>query len=187
MYRPRAANCQARFPFKRNRLRCVRCINENRKKRLCWQAANHGCHCFDRAFLLAGACVCCVKFSRNKRKRQRQPIGMLGRSSGNRDWLLANTSAGVSCGFRLRNAHNASDCVWMETGLQARTVEEASPVMEAGSPVSHIDLRWKPRLLQAYTSGFTLRCSSILCFDDFVSFCCDVSAAIDVVVLFLSW
>jgi len=50
---------KARFPFKRNRLRCV---NENRKKRkrLSWQAANHGCHCFDRAFLLAGACVCCV-------------------------------------------------------------------------------------------------------------------------------
>jgi len=70
----------ARFPFKRNRLRCV---NENRKKRkhLRCQAANHGCHCFDRAFLLAGA-------SRNKRKRQ--PIGMLGRSSGNHDWLLAN-------------------------------------------------------------------------------------------------
>ena len=53
---------QARFPFKSKRLRCV---NENRKKRmrLRWQAANHGCHCFDRAFLLAGACVCCVKFS----------------------------------------------------------------------------------------------------------------------------
>jgi len=53
----------ARFPFKRNRLRCmrcVRCVNENRKKR---KTANHGCHCFDRAFLLAGACVCCVKFS----------------------------------------------------------------------------------------------------------------------------
>jgi len=32
----------------------------------------------------------------------RQPIGMLGHSSGNHDWLLAN----------------ASDCVWMETGLQ---------------------------------------------------------------------
>jgi len=48
---------QARFPFKRKRLR--------------WQAANHGCHSFDRAFLLAGACVC--------------------------------------CGFRLRNARNASD------------------------------------------------------------------------------
>ena len=45
---------QARFPFKRNRLR--------------WQAANHGCHCFDRAFLLAGAGVCCVKISRKKRK-----------------------------------------------------------------------------------------------------------------------
>ena len=24
---------QARFPFKRNRLRCVCCVNENRKKR----------------------------------------------------------------------------------------------------------------------------------------------------------
>ena len=57
----------------------IACVNENRKKRkrLRWQAANHGCHCFDRAFLLAGACVCCV--------------------------------------FRLRNA---SDCVWMETGLE---------------------------------------------------------------------
>jgi len=43
----------------------VRCVNENRKKCKCLrlQAANHGCHCFDRAFLLAGACVCCVKFS----------------------------------------------------------------------------------------------------------------------------
>jgi len=57
-----------------------------------------------------------VKFSRNKRKRQ--PIGMLGRSSGNHDWLLANVSACVSCGFSLRNARNASDCVWMETGLK---------------------------------------------------------------------
>ena len=48
------------------------------------------------------ACVACVRkpqetqalalarFSRNKRKRQ--PIGMLGRSSGNHDWLLANPS-----------------------------------------------------------------------------------------------
>ena len=26
-----------------------------------WQAANHGGYCFDRAFLLADACVCCVK------------------------------------------------------------------------------------------------------------------------------
>jgi len=30
--------------------------------------------------------VCYVNISRNKRKRQ--PIGMLGRSSGNHDWLL---------------------------------------------------------------------------------------------------
>ena len=59
-----------------------------------------------------------TRFSRNKRKRQ--PIGMLGRSSGNHDWLLANTSVCVSCGFRLRNARNASDCVWMETGLTGR-------------------------------------------------------------------
>jgi len=75
------------------RLRCVRCVNETRKKRksLRWQAANHGC--FDRAFLLAGACVFLVKISRNKRKRQ--PIGMLGRSSGNHDWLLANASVCV--------------------------------------------------------------------------------------------
>ena len=58
-----------------------------------------------------------MTISRNKRKRQ--PIGMLGWSSGNHDWLLANASACVSCGFRLglRNARNASDCIWMETGL----------------------------------------------------------------------
>ena len=52
--------------------------------------------------------------------RKRQPIGMLSRSSGNHGWLLENASACVSCGFRLRNAsnaRNASDCVWMETGL----------------------------------------------------------------------
>jgi len=42
------------------------------------------------------------------------PIGWrlrLLRESGNHDWLLANASACVSCGFRLRNARNASDCV----------------------------------------------------------------------------
>ena len=64
----------ARFPFKRNRLRCV---NENRKKRKRLQAANHGCHCFDRAFLLAGTCVCCVKlrflrFSFTQRTQHKQ-------------------------------------------------------------------------------------------------------------------
>ena len=38
---------QARFPFKRNRLRCVRCVNENpkKRKRWRWQAANHGSRC----------------------------------------------------------------------------------------------------------------------------------------------
>jgi len=63
---------KARFPFKRNRLR-LRCVNENRKKRkrLRWQAANHGCHGFDRAFLLSGACVCYVKMQRTQRKRLR--------------------------------------------------------------------------------------------------------------------
>ena len=58
-----------------------------------------------------------LALARNKRKRQ--PIGMLGRSSDNHDWLLANAIACVSCGFRLRNARNASDCFWMETGLYA--------------------------------------------------------------------
>ena len=38
--------------------------------------------------------IACVGNSRNKRKRQ--PIGMLGRSSGNHDWLLANASACVA-------------------------------------------------------------------------------------------
>ena len=46
-------------------------------RRLVNVAGSSRCH---RAFLLAGACVCCVKFSRNKRKCQ--PIGMFGRSSG---------------------------------------------------------------------------------------------------------
>jgi len=92
------ANCQALFPFKRNRLR-----KRKPQETLRWQAANHGCHCFDRAFLLAGACVCCMK-----QASKRQPIGMLGQSSGNHDWLLANASACVSCSFRLRNAR---DCV----------------------------------------------------------------------------
>ena len=50
---------------------------------------------------------------------------MLGHSSGNHDWLLANTSACFSCGFHLRNA---SDCVWMETGLNANYEENESYV-----------------------------------------------------------
>ena len=76
--------------FHSNAIACVVCVackvqsaNRKKRKRLRWQAANHGCYCFDRAFLLAGACVCCVKISLNKRKRQ--PIGILGRNSGNHD------------------------------------------------------------------------------------------------------
>ena len=75
---------KARFPFKRNRLRCVRCVNENckKRKRLHWQAANHGCHCFDRAFLLASACVCCVKISvAHEAKRRCRRVERLYRRS----------------------------------------------------------------------------------------------------------
>ena len=72
------------------------------------------------------------KISRNKRKRQ--PIGMLGRSSGNHDWLLANARACVSCGFRLRNARNDSDCVWMETGLNLGKWPSRSPLRRVPLP-----------------------------------------------------
>jgi len=64
-------------------LRALRALRKRKKRkrlRWRWQAANHGCHCFNQAFLLAGACVCCVKFSRNKRKRLRL--------NGNRALLL---------------------------------------------------------------------------------------------------
>ena len=50
--------------------------------------------------------------ARNKRKRQ--PIGMLGRSSGNHDWLLVNASACVSCGFRLRFRSHATQAIAFE-------------------------------------------------------------------------
>jgi len=113
-----------RFPFKSNCLRCVCCVNENHKKRkrLRWQAANHCCHCFDRAFLLAGACV--------------------------------------SCGFRLRNARNACDCVWMETGLYSvwgqrrhwlsewenycRTIRRTAIQHECNSTVCTCRRLWRP-------------------------------------------
>jgi len=71
-----------------------------------------------------------VKFSRNKHKRQ--PIGMLGRSSGNHDWLLANASACISCSFRLCNARNTSDCVWMETGLSHLRADCLETVISSG-------------------------------------------------------
>ena len=83
---------KARFPFIRiSRLRCVRCVNENRKKRkrLRWQSANHGCHCFDRAFLLTGACV----FLRENFMQQTQAPANRNawskQTSVNHDWLLA--------------------------------------------------------------------------------------------------
>ena len=56
-------DCKAQFPFKRKRLR--------------WQAANHGCHCFDRAFLLAACQRKSLRFlrfsftQRTQRKRLR--------------------------------------------------------------------------------------------------------------------
>jgi len=33
---------KARFPFKRNRLRCVRCVNENRKTRVAFECMETG-------------------------------------------------------------------------------------------------------------------------------------------------
>ena len=58
---------------------------------------------------------------KNENRKKPQPIGMLSHSSGNHDWLLANAIACVYCGFHLRNARNASDCVWMETALYTHT------------------------------------------------------------------
>ena len=52
--------------------KCAKMANRKKRKRLRWQAANHGCHCFDRVFLLAGACVCCVKFSRTQRTQRKR-------------------------------------------------------------------------------------------------------------------
>jgi len=47
----------------------------------------------------------------------KQPILVATASTEHSYWLaLAYASACLSCGFRLRNARNASDCVWMETG-----------------------------------------------------------------------
>jgi len=56
------------------------------------------------------------------RLHKRQPIGMLGRSSGNHDWLLANASACASCGFRLYNARNASNAFEWKPGFSLSRV-----------------------------------------------------------------
>jgi len=68
--------------------------NRAKRKRLRWQAANHGCHCFDRAsyWLLLKR----LRLARFPSKR--------------------NASKRNAC-----NARNASDCVWVETGLNAKT------------------------------------------------------------------
>ena len=76
-----ACNCQARFPSKRNRLRCVRCV---------WMETG----------LNASACVgkqqsCLHCFGRASYWLQAATNRMLRRSSGNHDWLLANASACV--------------------------------------------------------------------------------------------
>jgi len=73
---------------------------------------------------------------------------MLGRSSGNHDWLLANASACVSCGFRLRNARNASDCVWMETGLKPSMYEWPTAVgVSCEVKGTGLGLEWPPGVL----------------------------------------
>jgi len=69
-----------------------------KRKRLRWQAVNHG-----RLPLLRPSIPIGWRL-RLLRENFSQPIGMLGRSSGNHDWLLANASA----------------CVSMETGLDVQ-------------------------------------------------------------------
>jgi len=51
----------------------------------------------------------------------KQPIMVATASTEHSYWLALVFVAWscVSCGFRLRNARNASNCVWMETGLQS--------------------------------------------------------------------
>ena len=87
-------------PADEKELRCVRCLNENRmkRKRLRWQAANHGCHCFDRLFL---------RFSftqRTQRRRLRLTVNrvrlMFSISTDCRKWL----SHKLSCRLPLLSA-----------------------------------------------------------------------------------
>jgi len=87
---------------------------------LCWHwgSLDLNCYYYQRIVWEPPQYICLLRENFTN-KRKRQPIGILGRSSGNHDWLIVNASACVSCGFRLRNARNASDCVWTETGLYA--------------------------------------------------------------------
>ena len=73
-----------------------------------------------------------------------QPIGMLGRSSGNHDWLLANASACVSCGFRLRNARNASDCDEWKPGFTLCTISRLCNIICKTSTISRRPLAIHP-------------------------------------------
>jgi len=76
-------------------LRCVRCVNENRKKR---------------------------KRLRSRNKRKRQPIGMLGRSSGNHDWLLATQAlAFLAVFFYATHATQAIVFEWKPGFIAAHT------------------------------------------------------------------
>jgi len=104
---------EARFPFKRNRLRCA---NENRKKRkrLRWQAANHGCHCFNRALLLAGACqrksLRFLRFSFTQRTQRKQL-----RLNGNRAWHLLHKLLfikQISWEYSVCQQTTMSICLW---------------------------------------------------------------------------
>ena len=98
---------QARFPFKRNRLlcvRCVRCVNENRKKRkrLRWQAANHGC----------------------QRKRLRL--------NGNRTSVNCRVAYGGRC---QREVTSASNVIYQQTGKLNSSVTVSQRTKSAGSAI----------------------------------------------------
>jgi len=92
---PRCMKTEARFPFKRKCLRCVRCVNKNRRnasacvgKQPIMVATASTEHSYWLVLTQAPA-------NRNARSKQWQP------------WLaawLANATACVSCSFRLRNA-----------------------------------------------------------------------------------
>jgi len=87
---------KARFPFKSNRLR--------------WQVANHGCHCFGRAFLLAGACVCCVNASDCVRMETglKPCLQILMSLATNVDILLIAVTSFTVCCTEMRSV--ISDC-----------------------------------------------------------------------------
>ena len=56
----------------------------------------------------------------------KQPIMVATASTEHSYWLALAFVAWNSCGFRLRNARNASDCVWMWTGLKVWCISRLS-------------------------------------------------------------